>query len=94
MVIVTVKSNPRPEFKENFIQAFNEVSLLVHKEEGCLEYKIYQKNATSTELFVFERWETREALDAHLATEHMKAFFTKTDKWFDGEKELLVYEVK
>lgn len=94
MVIVTVKSNPKPEFKDEFLKAFNEVSKEVHKEDGCIEYEIYQKNPESTALFVFERWESREHLDAHLKTDHMLKFFEKTGDWFAEEKELIIYDVK
>lgn len=90
MVIVTVKSTPKSEFKSNFLIEFNEVALKVRKEEGCLEYEIYQKEA---DLFVFERWESRDALDAHLKTEHMAEFFSKTADWFESEKELKIYQV-
>lgn len=94
MVIVTVKSNPKPEFKSDFLKAFNEVAREVRQEEGCMEYQIYQKDKDSTDLFVFERWESRDHLDAHLKTDHMAKFFEKTGDWFAEEKELKIYEVK
>lgn len=94
MVIVTVKSNPKPEFKNEFLNEFNNVAQEVRKEEGCIEYEIYQKNPKGTDLFVFERWESREHLDAHLKTNHMTKFFEKTSDWFQEEKELKIYEVK
>ncbi len=94
MVIVTVKSNPKPEFKDKFLKVFNEVAREVRQEEGCMEYHIYQKNLESTDLFVFERWESRAHLDAHLKTEHMANFFEKTSDWFQTEKEFKIYDVK
>lgn len=94
MIIVTVKSNPKPEYKDEFLKAFSEVSKEVHKEEGCIEYQIYQKDNANTDLFVFERWESRAHLDAHLKTVHMAKFFEKTGDWFADEKELNIYEIK
>ena len=73
--------------------AFKDVTKTVRTEVGCIEYEIYQKNTESNDLFVFERWESREALDAHLKTKHMAEFFEKTGDWFDSEKELKIYEV-
>ena len=94
MIIVTVKSNPKPEFKDEFLKAFNEVAKEVRQENGCIEYNIYQKNVECADLFVFERWESREHLDAHLKTEHMAMFFEKTSDWFQEEKELNIYDIK
>ena len=93
MIIVTVKSNPKLEFKNEFLREFNYVAKLVREETGCIEYGIYQKNMESSDLFIFERWESRQALNAHLQTEHMAHFFEKTGSWFETEKELNVYEV-
>lgn len=94
MIIVTVRSNPKVEFKNEFLVEFNKVAQEVRKEKGCIEYVIYQKDLESTDLFIFERWESREALDAHLKTEHMLKFFDKTGEWFASEKELKIYEVE
>jgi quinol monooxygenase YgiN len=94
MIIVTVKSNPKVEFKNEFLIEFNKVAQEVRKEKGCIEYGIYQKDLERTDLFVFERWESREALDAHLKTSHMREFFEKTGIWFASEKELKIYEVE
>jgi quinol monooxygenase YgiN len=69
------------------------VAKLVREEDGCIEYQIYQKDLESSDLFVFERWESREALDAHLKTKHMAEFFETTGSWFESEKELKIYEV-
>ena len=94
MVIVEVKSTPNAGFKKKFLNEFNKVAITVRKEVGCLEYEIYQKDFESLDIFIFERWESKEALDAHLKTNHMLAFFAKTEDWFDLEKELRVYEVQ
>lgn len=59
MLIVTVKANPLDHFKQAFIDLFNQVAKTVRKEEGCLEYELYQKDSLSTELFLFERWESQ-----------------------------------
>jgi quinol monooxygenase YgiN len=94
MIIVTVKSNPKVEFKNEFLLEFNKVAQEVRKEKGCIEYEIYQKDQESSNLFVFEKWESRVSLDAHLKTEHMLNFFDKTGEWFASEKELKIYEVE
>ncbi|TKG93976.1 antibiotic biosynthesis monooxygenase [Puteibacter caeruleilacunae] len=94
MIIVTVKSAPIEGRKEDFLKEFNAITETVRQENGCIEYEIYQKDEQSNILFIFEKWESQEALDAHLATPHMKAFFEKVTPWFDNENDMSVYEVK
>jgi quinol monooxygenase YgiN len=94
MIVVTVKASPKGEYKQDFLDAFNKVSPLVYKEEGCLEYEIYQKDDGGNNLFLFERWESKQALDAHLKTKHMQEFFAKTGLWFETENDMQIYEVK
>ena len=93
MVIVTVKITPKSEFKNEFLKEFNKVAISVRKEDGCIEYEIFQKDPESSEFFIFERWESQEALDAHLKTTQMTEYFTRTENWFDSEKELKIYQV-
>lgn len=93
MLIITVKANPLAHFKQAFIDQFNQVAKTVRKEEGCLEYELFMKDSLTTELFLFERWESQEALDAHLKTEYMERFFVKTREWFDTDNEIKTYQV-
>ncbi|MCT4588756.1 MAG: antibiotic biosynthesis monooxygenase [Carboxylicivirga sp.] len=94
MIIVTVKASPKSEHKQDFLNSFNAVSETVYQEDGCLEYEIYQKDEVSSDVFLFERWESQAALDAHLATPHMKEFFEKVSPWFEVENDMQTYEVK
>jgi quinol monooxygenase YgiN len=94
MIITTVKLFPRKEHKQNFLNAFQEVSAIVYKEEGCIEYEIYPKDDVASDLFIFERWESQLALDRHLKTKHMSDFFAKTATWFEKENEMQTYQIK
>ncbi|MDC1106042.1 putative quinol monooxygenase [Prolixibacteraceae bacterium] len=94
MIIVTVDCHLKEENKESYLNTFNEVSKTVHKEGGCIRYEIFQKDADSPNLFIFEKWESQEALDAHIATPHMNVFFEKTNPWLEKELEINVFDVK
>lgn len=91
MIIVTVKSKTKPEFSEQYLSEFKKVSVEVMAEKGSIEYELYQKDTQSSEFFLFERWESKDALDAHLKTKHMTEFIAKTEAWFDS-KEIKIYE--
>ena len=93
MIIVTVKSITKSEYTVQYYNEFKSVSEEVKAEDGCLEYELYQKNEKSNEFFLFERWETREKLNAHLKTKHMTEFIANTENWFES-KDIKIYEVK
>ncbi|MCK7621787.1 antibiotic biosynthesis monooxygenase [Streptomyces sp. RS10V-4] len=41
-------------------------------EPGCLAYRIYTDPNDPARMVAVERWEDRQALDAHLATPHLR----------------------
>lgn len=93
MVIVSVNVLPKPGHKQDFLEAFNRITPSVRAEEGCIEYGIYHKEENKEELFIFERWESQSALEAHLATDHMKAFFAEVADWLAKDNNIQVYPV-
>ncbi|CAM1372463.1 conserved hypothetical protein [Tenacibaculum litopenaei] len=94
MIILTVKARPIQEHKQDFINAFHEIVDEVHREEGCLEYELHQSTRNQNDLFLFERWESKEAQENHIQTAHMIAFFKKIEPWFVQETAMKVYEVQ
>jgi quinol monooxygenase YgiN len=44
------------------------------KEPGCLRYRFYADLDDEHTFFVYEEWESEEALARHFQTEHMRAF--------------------
>ncbi|MCF2875232.1 MULTISPECIES: putative quinol monooxygenase [unclassified Tenacibaculum] len=94
MIALTVKSRPKKENKEDFINAFYEIVDEVNKEDGCLEYELYLSTRNQEEVFLFERWESKEKQEKHMQTNHMIAFFEKIQPWFDQETEMKIYNIK
>jgi quinol monooxygenase YgiN len=41
-------------------------------EDGCIVYELIQNNADPADFTFVEEWTSDEALDAHLATEHLE----------------------
>ncbi len=48
-----------------------------YKEKGYIDYIFYQDKDDPTILFVYENWESKEDLDAHMNSEHFKNCFEK-----------------
>ena len=44
------------------------------KEPGCLRYRFYADLDDPDTFFLYEEWESEEALATHFQTEHMRAF--------------------
>ena len=83
MIIVLARNFLKPGCRDAFIRLYQENLPNVLAEKGCIQYQLTQ-NADSglakqtpigenTLIFV-ECWESIEALHAHLAAPHMKAF--------------------
>ena len=93
MVIVSVNLEVKEQYQQTCIAEFARLSQTVREETGCIEYQMYKHPEKEDALFIFEKWETKEVLDAHLETKHMKDYFKLSEKWFEN-KNLEIYEVK
>jgi quinol monooxygenase YgiN len=54
--------------------AFEKMRAATLKEPGCIAYQAYVDRNDPGVLFLFEKWESAEALNAHFATPHMADF--------------------
>ena len=70
-------------FPDNLEQALSLYRTLVEQtrlEEGCLEYQICQQSESPTCLTVIETWQSKEALDKHMQSEHFKIYVPQLSK--------------
>jgi quinol monooxygenase YgiN len=44
------------------------------REEGCVQYDVHQSTDEPGRFVFYENWTSREMLDRHLASPHLKAF--------------------
>lgn len=63
------------------------------QEPGCISYRFYTDPTDDKRAFVFEEWESVEALQAHFQTPHMAAFNRYLAKVATGESSIKRYEV-
>lgn len=54
-----------------------------HQEEGCLDYDLHRSLENPAEFVFYENWVSREALDRHSCTPHLKDFAAKADDLLD-----------
>ncbi len=61
-VVVVALLTPKPGAVDGVLDAFREVSPLVHEEVGC---EFYAAHTDGSIVMMIERWTTRADLDAH-----------------------------
>lgn len=62
-VVVVAEIHPFPESRDEVIAAFIDLIPEVHAEDGCEFYALHEGE---DRLVMIEKWQSREALDAHL----------------------------
>ena len=85
MIIVNAKLNPKEDKIDEVIKQANKLIRLSREHDGNISYDFYKNTQTSELLFV-EKWQSTEALQAHMKTDEFLEFGKNT-------KELLVDEI-
>lgn len=76
MLIILAKGVIRPDRRDAFIAAAREQIVETRKEPGCIAYDFFESQ-TEPNTFVFnERWASKEAIDAHFQTDHIRKFMS------------------
>lgn len=70
MVQVVSKHLVKGDKINDFIENARELVEKTLKEEGCINYGLYQDQKDSNVLTFIEEWESGAALDKHMTTEH------------------------
>lgn len=64
------------------------------KDEGCIEYGLYQDLENSGILTILEEWKDKSSLDKHLNSNHFKEIFPLMSECLEKEAEINVYRKK
>ena len=64
----------KPGSEADFISAAKEMIENTHKEEGCLEYMLYQDPYESTNFIFVEKYKDQAAIDFHFGTSYFAEF--------------------
>lgn len=91
-VVVVARARARAGEEEAVAAAFREVIPPTHAEEGCSRYALHRGTDDPQTFVMIERWSSRKALDAHLATAHVQTLFGKLAPLLEGAAEILVLD--
>ncbi len=72
MIKVVAKNFIKKDKIEEVLEHIKELVAITVKEEGCIKYEIYQDEKDKSILTMIEEWESKEALNNHMASEHFK----------------------
>ena len=61
------------------------------KEEGCINYDMHQSADEPDKFLFYENWVDKATLDRHLATPHLKDFFSRIPELVDGEVKISLW---
>ena len=64
----------------------------VRAEQGCLRYDLHRSFDVLGQYLFYEEWESRDALNAHAVSPHMRAYRKATKDLFFGPTKINIWE--
>ena len=74
MIVIAGEVKIRPEAREAAVQAGQRMMTATRAEAGCRVYRFSFDFADPALVYIFEEWESEEALTRHFQTPHMAEF--------------------
>lgn len=93
-VVVVVRLRTHADDAATFEHELRELVRRTHSEPGCLLFAMHQCADDETDFCVVERWASRDALDEHFASEHVRAYLASTQDLLAAPMELTIYEAR
>jgi len=91
MVKVVAKSFVQEGKLDEVISLYKKLVEATRNEIGCIKYELYQDEKDSNIISMIEAWESREALDSHLHSEHFTRIVPAINKFMLKDTELNIY---
>lgn len=92
MIVLIAKIPIRPDRREAFLGAIGPLVEASNAEPGVIAYECTESTRTDN-LFIFvEEYESQDALDSHMASEHFQAAAGGLGDLVSGPPELKTYE--
>jgi len=79
MLIITAKVQIQPGKSEEFLEAYRWMRPQVLKDPGAILYELHRSSDDPDTFIFYEQYESKEAFDYHLSTEHFKKLAARID---------------
>jgi quinol monooxygenase YgiN len=93
MLKVVAKMTVAPEAKDSVTALVEELVAATVKEDGCINYNFCQELEGTDSYAIIETWASKEALDAHMQSEHFTRLIPEISALVTGEIEIAVFTV-
>ncbi|MGD6818575.1 putative quinol monooxygenase [Metabacillus sp. 84] len=64
----------KPGMEENLFKEMKKVIAPSRAEEGCISYDLHRSKDDPAIFVFYENWKDQKAVDAHIASDHYKAY--------------------
>lgn len=91
-VTVIARARSRQGMEEKLKAELLALVAPTHAERGCINYDLHQSADDPAHFMFHENWESRAALDAHLATPHLTAFRERAPDLLAEPMEITLWE--
>jgi quinol monooxygenase YgiN len=91
MIVVAAKLKAVEGKGDELEQEFRKLIPKVLKDPGAISYVVHRRVDAPNEFFVYEKYESMEALKLHGSTEHFKEFSKAIASLLDGRPEVGIY---
>ena len=91
MIVVAAKLKAAEGKGDELEKEFRKLAPKVLKDPGAISYVVHRKVDAPNEFFIYEKYESGEALKFHGSTEHFKEFSRAIATLLEGRPEIGVY---
>lgn len=91
MIKVVARKSVNEGKIEEVINLYKQLVQATRKEEGCIKYELYQDEKDSTILAVIEEWESKDALNKHMKSEHFTRIVPMIGELTSKKADLNIY---
>jgi quinol monooxygenase YgiN len=92
MIVVAAKLKAAQGKEDELEKEIRKLVPKVLKDPGTISYVVHRKTDAPNEFFVYEKYESGEALKLHSSTEHFKEFSKAIASLLDGRPEVGIYK--
>ena len=92
MIKVIAKHFIREDKINEFLESANKLVEASLKEEGCINYELYQDINDSDVVTIIEEWKDKTELDKHMDSEHFKSIVPKLGELSRKEGDINIYK--
>lgn len=91
MIVVAAKLKTLEGKGDALEKEFRKFMTKVQNESGTISYVVHRGVDNANDFFVYEKYESREALKLHMSTEQYKEFGKAIASWLDGRPAMGIY---